>query len=1129
MKLKIIRQIWIMSKYAIYGITLQCLFYSLLLAEDGYGQHKSIEDIYLSVKLEKVPVETIFSDIEKKTDFSFVYHNVQVKHKTLSINEGTKSLAELLRYISKETNLKFKRINENIYVSQMKKGVDEVNSNYDVEEIQQVLVSGKVVSAEDNEPLPGVNIIIKGSNTGTTTNIDGAFSLNVSQGNILQFSYIGFISKEIAITTESELTIVLAPDLEQLEEVIVVGYGTQKKENLTGAVGTANLDDIDSRPITSSSAVLQGKISGVYALQKSGKPGGDDAVINIRGVGTLNNSNPLVLVDGFPSNINDVNPNDIKSISVLKDAASAAIYGNRAANGVIIITTKRGAANKTSITYNNYFGVQNATRLPEVLNSYEYTTLYNEASANTGMQPRYTDEEIQKYADGSDPMYPSINYFDVYYDQATIQNHRISLTGGSDNLKYAFMGGYLDQEGILVGTSYKKVDFRSNMDAYFLSDDKLRVSARMSGNRGITKEPTDEWNAKWYATNSPVWPLKNGEDQWVAVIGERNYYGEIQEGSTREIERYTFNGQVEAEYEIIDGLSAQITSGFNVVTANNNAFHANVLLANLDGSTRSLTSDLTETNDLNTQTLFTGLLKYKKAIGKHELNLLAGYQEEEFQWKWSNGYRNTFINNTQRYLNLGDASTMQNNAGAYDLGLQSVFGRINYSYAGKYLFEANVRRDGSSRFGEGYKWGTFPSFSVGWMLSDEAFLQDVSWMDQLKLRASWGRLGNQNINNYYAASDILSAGTNYSFGGNLNSGVAITSMTNKQTTWETTKQINVGVDMTINQNIDITIDYFNKTTEDILMQIPIPVTLGNLSPPYQNVGEVVNKGIEFTGTYRKIFANDLRFSTTVTLASIKNEITNLNGRSPIINGVSALVEGSPIHSFYGYEQDGIYQIDDFTWQDNSNSSILHEDRQYTLKEGVVAVANFTAQPGDVKFKDQTGDGIVTTDDDRKVIGNQYPDLAYSAQFNLEWKNFDLGFFFQGVQGIEGYTYYEIATPFSGAASNMGSWWLDRWTPESPSNELPRLTLDGVRNNIHSTLYMEDASYLRLKNIEIGYSLPNNVLSAIGIGSLRVFGNVQNVFTITKYKGFDPEQTTGETRAQAYPQVRMFTAGLNVNF
>ncbi|MDO8927772.1 MAG: TonB-dependent receptor plug domain-containing protein, partial [Bacteroidota bacterium] len=348
------------------------------------------------------------------------------------------------------------------------------------------------------------------------------------------------------------------------------------------------MDDLVSRPLTNSSLALQGKVSGVYALQNSGKPGADNATINIRGVGSLNNVDPLVLIDGFPGNMNDVNANDIKSISVLKDASSAAIYGNRAANGVILITTKRGSAGKVTVTYNGYYGVQQATSLPDVMNSVDYTTLYNEAAVNSGMQPKYTQEQIAKYAAHNDPMYPDINYFDVYYGKANIQNHRINMAGGSENLQYAFMVGYLDQDGILVATNYKKVDFRSNFDAFFLKDKKLRLSARLSGNKGETNEPTDEWNAKWYATNAPIWPLKNTSDQWVAVIGERNYFCEIQDGSTRKIMRYTLNSQLEAEYKILPGLSAEVTYGFNVVNSNANAFHANVLLANVDGSSRYL-------------------------------------------------------------------------------------------------------------------------------------------------------------------------------------------------------------------------------------------------------------------------------------------------------------------------------------------------------------------------------------------------------------------------------------------------------------------------------------------------------------------------------------------------------------
>lgn len=1096
------------------------LFFVLVSVFVGHANPASSQSGELTLAFEKSSLTEIFEQLEEQLKIGFLIPGDLLKDQseiTLSFKET--SVEEVLHQILDPRGYEFEFVGRNVVITRSSQGLATV--------VQQKAVTGKVINAA-GEPVPGVTITIKGTSVGTITDVDGNFQLHdVSSDDILFFSFVGMRSQEVAVAGKTSFSITMQEETIGLEEVVAVGYGTQKKVNLTGAVGSVQIEDLESRPLTNSSVALQGKVSGVYALQKSGKPSGDDAVINIRGVGTLNNSDPLVLIDGFPGNMNDVSASDIKSISVLKDASSAAIYGNRAANGVILITTKRGSAGKLSVSYNGYFGVQEATSLPDVFNAVEYTTLYNEAAVNSGMQPKYSDEVIQKYTAHNDPMYPDLDYFDVYYDKAKIQNHRVNLTGGSENLQYAFMIGYLDQEGILVGTNYNKVDFRSNFDAYFLENDKLRLSARLSGNKGETDEPTDEWNAKWYAATSPVWPLKNTDGQWVAVIGERNYYGEIKEGSTRKIMRYAFNSQLEGEYRLAKGLSFQLTYGYNVISSNTNAFHANVLLANLDGSTRYLTSDLTDRDDLNTQTLLTSLLKYDGRFGKHEVSLLAGYSEEEFNWSWNSGYRSKFPNNSQRVLNLGDPSTMQNDAGKYALGLRSVFGRVNYIFNGKYLFEANVRRDGSSRFSKDNRWGVFPSFSGGWIISEENFMKNAGWLDMLKIRGSWGQLGNQNINSYYAASDILSTGQNYPLGGSLNSGVAITSMSNKETTWETTEQTNIGADLIILQNLNLTLDYFNKKTSDILMQIPIPITMGNLTPPYQNVGAVKNAGFELTASYRKTFTNGLTLSSTLGLTHINNEITDLYGRSPIIDGAKAMVEGSAINAFYGYIKDGVYQINDFTWQNNSDANIPHEERDYALKESIVSVANFNAVPGDAKYRDISGDGKVTMDKDRTVIGKQFPDWAYSLQLNLDWKNFDCGLFFQGVRGIEGYTYYEVGTPFSGTASNVGSWWKERWTPENPTNGQPRLTLDGVRNNIHSELYMEDASYLRLKNIELGYTFNKRVVSSVGINSLRVYGNIQNAFTISDYRGFDPEQTVSETRAQAYPQVRIFTLGLNV--
>ncbi|WP_413668406.1 SusC/RagA family TonB-linked outer membrane protein [Mucilaginibacter sp. Mucisp86] len=990
-----------------------------------------------------------------------------------------------------------------------------------------ITVKGSVVDATNDLPLVGVSISVKGTNKGALTDVKGNFQLsNVPENAVLVVTYISYEKVEIAVNGKTDIAIKLKPSMKTLNDVVVVGYGTQKKENLTGSVGIVNTQDLESRPLTNTSQALQGTVSGVFALQSSGKPGDDNTVIDIRGVGTFGDNSPLVLVDGFPGTIGDVNPNDVQSISVLKDAASSAIYGSRAANGVILITTKRGSAGKVKVNYSGYAGIQSPTRLPKVLNSVQYTTLYNEAAVNTGSAPLYADSTIQKYAAHNNPMYPDINYFDVYYGNAYMQNHRVSATGGSDNVNYSFMLGHLDQDGILVATNYKKTDFRLNLDSYHLKDKKLRVSGNISGNVGIKNEPTDLWNAEWYATLAPIHPLKDANGNWVSVNGERNYYGEIKEGSTNLTKRYNFSGQAEAEYKILPGLSAQLTYGYNVTSTNGNAFHANVTLQNQNGTSTQLASNLTTTSEIDGHSLLTGLLKYNKTINHHSFNLLGGYSEEEFTYDWQSGYRANFVNNSQRVLNLGDAATQTNNAGSYDLGLRSLFGRFSYAFDDKYLFEANIRRDGSSRFAQGRQWGTFPSFSAAWVLSKENFMKGLTWLDFAKVRASWGRLGNQNISNYYNGSDILSSGQNYSFGGTLYSGVAITAMTNKDLTWETAQQLDLGLDISLHNNIEITADYFDKRTKNLLLTQPIPLTIAQ-SAPTANAGEVQNKGFELGISYRKAFDNGIKLRTSLNVSHIVNKILAMNV-PPQFTSPKAIVVGSAINSFYGYQMTGIYQISDFTWQNNSDASIPYANRTYTLKPGVVKVSDYNAQPGDIKYADLNGDGIVDQTHDRKIIGKQFPSVTYAFNFNVAWKGFDLGAFLQGVQGMQGYTYYEIASPFSGFA-NLGTWWLNRWTPQNPSNTYPRLTLDGVRNNIHSSFYVENASYLRIKNIELGYTLSPAAIKKIGLSSLRIYANVQNAFTFTKFKGFDPEQTTDQTRAEAYPQVRVMTAGVNVNF
>ncbi|HEY8938256.1 MAG TPA: TonB-dependent receptor [Cyclobacteriaceae bacterium] len=1098
-------------KFTVLQFAISITISAMTYASNSHGQ--DILNRKISVRAFNKSLKSVLKSIEKQLAVTFTYNSELLSNRErVNIDLDSAKLSDVIDQLFKST-VDYEMINDQMII--VPRQPDEnLNATGDVSPV--ITITGKVV---DNEsPLPGVNILEKGTTNGTTTDSDGNYKIELIGTNaVLVFSFIGYESQEIAVGEgQTTVDVKLVQNIRKLEEVVVVGYGTQKKTNLTGAVGSVQMTDMQSRPLTNTGLALQGTVAGVYALQSSGQPGADGAVISIRGVGTFGDNSPLVLIDGFPGNLVDVNPIDVKSISVLKDAASSAIYGNRAANGVILVTTKRGSEGKLNINYSSYFGTQRATALPHVLNSVEYATLKNEAAANTGNSLPYTDAEIQKFAAHNDPLYPDINYFDVYYGKASMQNHRLNLTGGNKNVQFAFMLGQLNQNGILVGTDYKKTDFRSNIDAHFLKNDRLRFSGNISGNLGVKNEPTDLWSTEWYASLAPVHPLKNAAGQWMAVNGERNFFGEVKEGSTAKTKRYNLNAQVEAEYKIVDGLSAQVTYGYKVTTSNRNAFHANVALYNRDGSSQNLASDLSVSNETDVQTMLTSLLKYTKSFGQHDLNLLAGYSEEEFLYDWQSGYRSKFINNSQRVLSLGDPSTQTNDAGSYDLGLRSYFGRLNYGFKGKYLFEANIRKDGSSRFAEGHKWGVFPSFSGGWVISEENFMQNIGWLNMLKIRASWGRLGNQNINNYYNGSDILSSGMNYSLGGTLYSGVAVTAMTNKDISWETAEQQNIGIDVALKNGIGLTVDYFDKKTKDLLKTRPIPLTMA-LGNPYVNAGEVQNKGIEAAISYKTNFSNGLVFTSSLNMTHVVNKITKLEVPEELTSP-KAIKIGSAINSFYGYQMDGIYQLSDF---DYSNGV-------YTLKPGVVSVANFTAQPGDIKFKDLDGDGTVDMNHDRKVIGKQFPDLTYALNLNFKWRSYDLGMFLQGVQGIQGYTYYEIATPFSGFA-NMGDWWKNRWTPEHPSNEYPRLTLDGVRNNIHSSFYMGNASYLRLKNIELGYTINPKFISKAGIGSIRVYGNIQNAFTITKFKGFDPEQTVDQTRAQAFPQVRVMTMGINVNF
>lgn len=1092
----------------------------LFLASFHYGYANTLQNIQLSIHLSNVNISKVLSEIERKSGYVILVRANDIDlNERVTVEVDNKSINDILNIVFKSSNVRYETTGKQIFVYKIRLGEkDELKPEKEIKGL---------IKDPNGEPIIGASVSIQGGRVGAVTDLDGNFKLiGVKSGDLLKVTFVGYNAETIRYANQPFLTITLVEDRQLLDEVVVVGYGTQKKVNLTGSVGSVNMADVANRPIVNAGNLLAGKISGVYAVQSSAKPGSDDAIINIRGVGTLNNSDPLVLIDGFPGRMSDVNPQDIEAVSVLKDASSAAIYGNRAANGVVLITTKKGMSEKVKVSYSGYFGSQKATALPELMNAEEYCTLYNEFLKNAGMLPIYTDEMINKYKANTDPLYPDIDYYDLYYRTASMQNHHFNVQGGSENLHFAAMAGYMKQDGILIKTDFEKYNFRTNFDTYFLDKKRLRISGKISGDKSNQRYPMDEYYVKANASLSPILPVKNAEGEWFSVNGEPNYYAAAMEGAIDKNERHHFNGQFEAEFRIVDGLSAEFTYTYDWTQLRRHAFHPNLSLRNVSGGLKKITSDLAIRNRTDLRAAMNTLLRYNKTFAqKHNIQALAGYSEEEYSYQWEEVYRKNFVNNTQPQINMGDASTQTNGSYNEELGLVSYFGRIGYTYDDRYLFEANIRHDGSSRFAKGNQWGTFPSFSFGWRVSEESFMKSVNWLTNLKLRLSWGKLGNQNINSYYASSYILAVGKNYSLNGELKPGVATTALTNANTTWETTTQSNIGLDFGINNEWSFTADYFYKRTNDILMQIPIPISMGDLRAPYQNVGKVDNYGVELAINWNKKINKDLQINSTFNTSHIRNKVIDLNGRSPIIDGVRVTAESEAIHSLYGYKKDGVYQISDFTWQNNSDVSVAHDDRKYVLRDGIVTISNYNAQPGDLKFKDLDGDGNVSMDKDRTVIGNQFPDFTYSWQTDISWRNLDLSVFFQGVQGIESYLGYY---PFSNF-DNSPTWYKKRWTPDNPTNEYPRLIKDDTRTGINSDHYMENASYLRLKNIELGYTLPESITQKVGIALLRVYGNIQNAFTITSFKGFDPERPTDQTSIHAFPQTRIFTVGVNLNF
>lgn len=989
-------------------------------------------------------------------------------------------------------------------------------------------VTGVVVDAS-GVPLIGVNVLEKGTTNGTITDFDGKFTLNVSSPNAkLVISYIGYVSQEVSAPKNGELKVVLKEDTETLEEVVVVGYGTQKKANLSGSVSSVDSEQLQNRPIQNVSSGLQGLMPGVTITGTNGAPGMDSGNIRVRGTGTLNSASPYILIDGVESEtMGDLDPNDIASISVLKDAASAAIYGSKAANGVILITTKRGSTGKPKISYSGYISFQNTTETIDRLSSYEYASMYNDALKSEDKAPRFTPDEIQKFKDGTDPNYPNTDWYDLAYKTGIQHRHNINISGGNEHAKYMGSLGYLNQTGVLPNAGREQFNARTNLD--------MKITKRLSAkiNLAYIKNKYDDASSAYYGGSSDQiirqlnlispWIVNRYEDGTYGTISDGNPIAWLDSGMKVTRDNYNFTGLASLDYKILDELTLTLTGSYVNDLQNYKYFQPFI---QYNPNKASDPSSLDERYYRWDRTNYDVLLNYNKTFGKHNLKGLAGWHTEKYNYKYMKAYRKNFPNDNLTDMNAGDAATQTNEGYSRELAMISWFARVNYDFAGKYLLEANIRADASSRFAKGNRWGYFPSFSGAWRISEENFMKGAqNWLSNLKIRGSWGMLGNQDALNsadasgaFYPAINTYEIGATYPFGGALNSGYYQGSFRLNTITWEKAKTWGVGIDFGLfNNKVTGSIDYYNRKTEGIMMDVAVPNEFA-LSPYKDNVGEMVNRGVELNISYNDKWG-DWSFGAAANFAYNHNEITDLGGVDYLETGYSQRnAVGFAMNSYYLYQADGFF---------NSQE----EADAFTAKYGnPFGGGDFKA--GDIRYVDTDGNGTLNGKD-RVMANSSDPVYTFGLNLNAGWKGFDLSLMFNGAAKVSRlFDAHEVYGAFSGDAGHPASIWKDAWTETNHDASMPRIFTDtnspSSSRNAVSTFWLQNTNYLRLKNLQLGYTLPKSLLANWGIDNVRFYYSVENLFTIDNMKiNIDPEATS--QRLSSYPLLRTHAFGVNITF
>jgi TonB-linked outer membrane protein, SusC/RagA family len=995
------------------------------------------------------------------------------------------------------------------------------------------------VKDESGIALPGVSVLQVNSKNGTITDQQGNYSIVLASDGqkTLSFNFVGYLKQEITITGNAVINVVLKEDRQSLNEVVVLGYTSQKRSSLTGAVSSVNMADVEQRRVPDVAQILQGQVAGVQVTQSTGAPG-DDISIRIRGEGTIGNNSPLFIIDGIPSrDISFINPTDIQSMTVLKDASAAAIYGSRASAGVVVITTKMGSRDKSNIDINYFNGIQKVANLPKMLNTTQYMNKLEEAwnnSGYSGVNPYTADKGRADFA--------NTDWLKELFTTGRSQNLQLTASGGGEKVQYLVSGGYYEQNGIVVydHDKYQRLNFRTNITANltnrlvlgsnlqlsYTKQDKLSSKGDAPGviRHALLRPPVlgvyKDVNDPTYKPEDPFTDLPfyknnnqaNGGWQSDKYEWSSNPVALAYFTNDKRINFKTF-GNVFAEYAFLENkeLKFKTNLGIDLNLPHNKAFNQNFGDDDGGGDTpdkglgrKNRPNSLSEDRGQESTITWNNTLNYSKALQKHLISAMVG-SEYITNYSSSVGASRTRFEYTSpefQYIDYGNTLTnLWNGGSASEWTLFSVFGSATYNYDAKYFITGNLRADASSRFGPNHQWGYFPSLSAGWKISEEAFMKDVKWISDLKLRASIGKLGNQEIGNYTYLTLLRKNGEQY----------VIDRYGNPDLKWESTTQNNIGLDMGMVKNkLYLSVDYFTKKTSDILLPISLPSLVGDVKPTIINAGEVSNKGIEVALTLRN---NDRAFKYSVSgnIATVTNKVEKLHANLPnIIGQVSKTEAGHPLGAFYGYRMEGIYQ----------NQSEINSHLKGTV--------NPSEKPGDIKFKDMNGDGIIN-DLDRTYIGNPTPKLSYGLNLSAGYKGFDLSALFQGVQGVDRYNDLKKITDYDSRPFNHSVRVLNSWHGEGTSNTIPRVTFNDNGSSKVSDIFVESASYLRLKNLELGYSVKSDFIkSTLGVQNVRFYLSGQNLFTITDYTGLDPESTDALDMG-TYPQSKAFLIGVNVKF